>query len=88
MANGKFKFQDEGVEVNVPEQKDGKKLKVCLLDEDSVGAFLKFGVEGSPAFIIFYDGEEKGRMLGKADKETLSNFILKTLPWYKWGKRK
>jgi len=63
-------------------EKYGKKLKVCLLDEDSIGAFMKFGVEGSPAFIIFNEGEEKGRMLGKADKETLNNFVLKTLPWH------
>ncbi len=40
----------------------GKKLKVCLLDEDSIGAFMRFGIEGSPAFIIFHEGVEKGRM--------------------------
>ncbi len=69
-------------------KKYGRKLKVCLLDEDSIGAFMKFGVEGSPAFIIYYEGEEKGRMLGKADKTSLSSFVLKTLPRYKWGKKK
>ncbi len=68
-------------------KKYGKKRKVCLLDEDSIGAFMKFGVEGSPAFIIFHEGEEKGRMLGKADKESLSSFVLKTLPKHKWGKK-
>lgn len=67
--------------------KYGKRLKVCLLDEDSIGAFMKFGVEGSPAFIIFHEGEEKGRMLGKADKESLNSFIIKTLPRQKWGKK-
>lgn len=67
--------------------KYGKKLKVCLLDEDSIGAFMKFGIEGSPAFIIFHDGEEKGRMLGKADTQSLSSFVLKTLSRNIWGKK-
>ena len=65
----------------------GKKLKVCLLDEDSIGAFMKFGVEGSPAFIVFHEGEEKGRMLGKADTQSLNDLVLKTLPRHNWGKK-
>jgi hypothetical protein len=65
----------------------GTKLKVCLLDEDSIGAFMKFGIEGSPAFIIFHEGEEKGRMLGKADPQSLSTFVLKTLTGHNWGKK-
>jgi len=60
-----------------------KKLKVFLLDEDAIGICMKFGVEGFPAFIIFEGGQEKGRMLGKANKETLSTFVQKTLPGIK-----
>jgi hypothetical protein len=60
-----------------------ERLKVCLLDENSIGTFRKCGIDGSPAFVIFYGGTEKGRMLGKADRGTLSKFvsgILSSLP--------
>ncbi len=63
----------------------GKKLKVCLLDEDEIGIFMKFGVDGSPAYLIFSKGKEKGKMLGKAEILTLKNFILTVLPEIKKG---
>ena len=54
-------------------------LKVCLLDEDSNTIFRRFGIEGSPAFIVFHEGKEKGRMLGKVDNNVLDSFVLRTL---------
>lgn len=56
-------------------------LKVCLLDNDFLGAFgEKLGVDGTPTFLIFQGGKEKGRMLGQADKETLVAFLSQALP--------
>ncbi len=54
-------------------------LKVCLCEEDSNWPFRRFGIDGSPAFIIFHKGEAKGRMLGKADRSTLRSFISRIL---------
>ncbi len=61
------------------QKKHGKKLKVCLLDETSAGLSAKFGIEGPPTFIIIHKGQEKGRMLGKADNISLSAFVFSSL---------
>ncbi len=53
----------------------GETLKVFLSEEDSIGAFRRFGIDGTPAFIIFHKGKAKGRMLGKADRSTLRSII-------------
>lgn len=59
----------------------GEALKVCLLDMDSIGAFRqKLGIAGTPTYLILHRGKEEGRMLGQADRESLTAFVLKTLP--------
>ena len=64
-------------------KKHGKKLEIYLFDETSAGLFVKFGIEGSPAFIIFHKGQEKNRMLGKADNDSLSAFVSSSLKNFK-----
>lgn len=54
-------------------------LKICLLDERSIGTFKRYGIDGSPAFVIFHKGEEKGRRLGKADRLVLGEFVSEVL---------
>lgn len=55
-------------------------LKICLLGTDSIGALReKLGIGGTPTFLIFYEGEEKGRILGRADSDTLRAFVIRTL---------
>lgn len=75
-----YKEQAEILE-NVSERY-GDELKVWLLDEDFIGVYRKLGIVGTPTFIIFYEGREKGKMLGKANEETLSSFISRTLAHY------
>ncbi len=58
----------------------GDELKICLLNEDFIEVYRKLGIVGTPTFNIFYEGREKGRMLGKVDREKLSSFVLRTLP--------
>ncbi len=82
-----YEFKEQTTVLTGLSKKYEKKLKVYLLDEDAIGTCMKFGVEGFPAFIIFERGEEKGRMLGKANRETLSSFVQKTLPDIKRRKR-
>ncbi len=56
-------------------------VKVCLLSENSVKnmASRNITIDGSPTFIIFNKGEEKARMIGKTNAESLLSFVLKTL---------
>jgi hypothetical protein len=62
-------------------EKYSEEIKLCLLKEDFQGAFRKkYSVKGSPTFLIFSGGIEKGRMLGKADPKTLMAFISEALP--------
>ena len=56
-----------------------EELRVCLLDENSIETFRRYAIDGSPTFVIFHEGEEKRRMLGKADKNTLNQFVVETL---------
>ncbi len=50
-------------------------IQIFLLEEDDVHKSHEFDISGSPTFILFYNGEEKGRLLGKADTKTLTDFI-------------
>lgn len=74
-----YRQQLEALE-SVSKRYFGDSLKICLLNEDFIKSRRHLGIGGSPTFIIFYQGKEKGRKLGKADKESLSSFILQTLP--------
>jgi thioredoxin-like negative regulator of GroEL len=52
-------------------------LKVGLLQEEFIEAFKKqYGVLGTPTFLILVEGKEKRRLLGLADYETITAFIL------------
>jgi len=58
-------------------------LKVYQLDENSTGLIRMLDIVGAPTFLIFYGGEEKERMLGKAYNETLSAFVLRNIHNFK-----
>lgn len=58
----------------------GNRLKLLLLEEDSVEVFRKnYGVSGTPTFLIFSDGREMNRLLGQVDPRTLEEFLSRTL---------
>jgi hypothetical protein len=52
-----------------------KVVQIFLLDDEDVPLYQEFEINGSPTFIFLYNGEERGRMLGKADLNTLTDFI-------------
>ena len=59
-------------------------LKVCLVAQDSIQVLgKKFRIRGTPFFLIFEEGKEKGRLLGSVNKKTLISFLLKTLPCFR-----
>lgn len=58
----------------------GRSLKVCLLEEESMGVFREsYGVGGTPTFLLFRGGREMGRLLGQAEAGTLEEFLSRTL---------
>ena len=57
----------------------GGALKICLIDHNLNGVLHHFQIEGSPTFIIFSKGKEKGRVLGRTDKEKLVSLAFKLL---------
>jgi thiol-disulfide isomerase/thioredoxin len=57
-----------------------QKMKVYLLEEEALGAFNeKFAVKGTPTFLLFINGNEKGRILGRADSKVLNDFLSRML---------
>ncbi len=55
-------------------------LKMCLLEEDFLGVFMeRFNVRGTPTFLIFCDGSERARLLGRATNEDLNRFVIRVL---------
>ena len=54
-------------------------LKICLLFEGLNEVYRALSIEGTPTFLLFFGGEEKGRMLGKVKMETLSTFVFQSL---------
>jgi len=55
-------------------------IKFGLLDQNCTAGLEPLNLKGSPTFIIFEEGEEKKRMLGKTDRKALSDFIMQALP--------
>ena len=60
-------------------RKYAQNLKICLLFEGGNEAYRTLAIEGTPTFLLFLGGEEKGRMLGKVKMETLSTFVFESL---------
>lgn len=57
-----------------------ERLKACLIEDEFNGAFKeKFNVKGTPTFMIFIGGTEKGRMLGQVEQKTWEDFVSRTL---------
>jgi len=60
-------------------RKIARDVKICLLYEGLSDAYQVLSVEGTPTFLLFVDGEEAGRLLGKVPPETLIGFVLEKL---------
>ena len=77
-----FEYRDQfNVIESVSRRYFGDSLKVCLLNKDFVTAraYRSLVIGEIPEFIVFFKGNERGRMTGRADKETLYSFLSKTL---------
>jgi hypothetical protein len=78
-------FSDQAIILHQIAKMHKDALKVCLLEEERISGFRRMqSIKGTPVFLLFYRGEEKGRMLGMAGMEELSTFLsqyLKTPAW-------
>ncbi len=54
-------------------------VKICLLYKGLSDAYRVLSVEGTPSFLLYIDGEERGRVLGKVPPETLIDFVSQKL---------
>lgn len=59
--------------------KIARNVKICLVYEGTNDAYRVLSVEGTPTFLLYVDGEEVGRVLGKVNPETLIDFVLENL---------
>jgi thioredoxin-like negative regulator of GroEL len=56
--------------------KYNKELKVVVLEDGFIEAFKRnYGVVGTPTFLMMVEGKERGRVLGLADQEMLTDLI-------------
>jgi len=66
-----------------------KEIKVGLLAQDSMEICKrKLQIIGTPTFLLMKNGGEVGRILGRADQETLTHFIVRHLPADSTGSKK
>lgn len=55
-------------------------LRVCIVDDQSIAAVMQtHAVAGTPTFLLFKQGEETARFLGKADSCGLLAFLKQHL---------
>lgn len=54
-------------------------VKICILYEGVNNSYRELSIEGTPTFLLYVDGEEKGRILGKVTPETLIDFVSEKL---------
>ena len=72
--DGGFLSQLEAIEEVCRELGGG--LDVYLLDEDYITTYWKrYGIKGTPTFMIFCDGRGVAKLLGRASALTLNRFI-------------
>ena len=56
-----------------------RSVKICVLYEGLSDAYRMLSVEGTPTFLLYFDGEEIGRILGKVAPENLSEYVSEQL---------
>jgi hypothetical protein len=66
--------------LNEVSEKYGDGLRICVVrDDDREAVQSNLAIHGSPFFVAYYQGEEKGRILGEANWEKLKNLLTPLL---------
>ena len=74
-------FSDQSILLHKTAEKYQDAVKVCLLEEELINGFRQMlHIKGTPVYLLFFKGGEKGRMLGLVREEQLTAFLLRHLP--------
>lgn len=77
-----YEYKEQLANLRAISYEYGDKLRVCLLDVSYLKAFMQeFNINGTPTLLIFADGQEQDRLLGKVDQEALKAFVLSAAPY-------
>jgi len=73
-------FSNQSMLLNQIAEKYKNNLKVCLLEEELINGFRQMlHIKGTPVYLLFFRGKEKGRMLGMAAEEQMTAFLFRYL---------
>lgn len=73
-------FQNQLSVINDSYRTFAERIRIYLLEEDALRIFKeKFAVKGTPTFLLFINGSEKGRLLGQTGSEELNHFLSRML---------
>lgn len=74
-------FDDQSIILHQVAEKYKDAVKVCLLEEELINGFRQMlCIKGTPVYLLFLRGKEKGRMLGMAGEEQLTAFLFRYIP--------
>jgi thioredoxin-like negative regulator of GroEL len=74
-------FSNQSILLHQIAEKYKDTVKVCLLEEEMINGFRQMlHIKGTPVYLLFFRGKEKGRMLGMAGVEQLTAFLFRHLP--------
>jgi len=80
MPNGPD-FSDQSTILRRIERKYRDAVKVCLLEDELINGFKQMlRIKGTPVYLLFFKGKERGRMLGMAGEEQLTAFLFRHFP--------
>ena len=74
-----FEAKEQLKILEVVSRKIDQNVKICFLYEGFSHAYRALSIEGTPTFLLFVDGEEVGRVLGKVAPEKLIEFVEEKL---------
>ena len=73
-------FSSQSILLHQLSEKYKDTVKVCLLEEEMINGFRQMlHIKGTPVYLLFFQGKEKGRMLGMAGEEQLTSFLFRFL---------
>ncbi len=86
-------FQNQKAALDNIRRLFGEALSVHLLDAEHVD-FIgnRFGIRGTPTYILFHNGHRKDRIMGRMDEEGILAFVYDSLcgcgwrEYSEWGK--
>lgn len=71
-------FLGQSILIHQIAEKYKNTVKVCLLEEELINGFKQMlHIKGTPVYLLFVRGKEKGRMLGMAGEEQLTAFLFR-----------